>query len=137
MKPNFALISKAIAAVIFSSLLHIAGNAQVKQQTFMFDANHNSHLDATFTGGAVSISWPATATLKNNDFVIERSFDQADFKTICYVFAADNTEFSETLTQYKDRSADLNGKVTAYYRIKQTDKNNIISYSEIITVSLK
>ena len=137
MKSKFTFASKAIAAFIFTSLLHIAGNAQTTQQSVMSIASTNNRLEAIVINGAVTINWPATPALIKNDIVIERSFDQSSFKTICYIFAPGNTEFAETLTHYRDRSPELTGKSTAYYRLRQTDKNDVVTYSDIITVSLK
>lgn len=137
MKQNFTTTSKAIAAFILFSLLHTTGNAQIQQQLSILTASQNNRVEATVIRGAVAISWPAGSSLKNNDFVIERSFNQTDFKSICYVFAADSPDFAESLTHYKDGSIELNGKSIAYYRIKQTDKYNNVTYSDVITVALK
>ncbi len=135
MKLNFA-IGKAIAAIIISSLIHNAGNAQVNQFAALtsISSNFTATLSASVGKTAISINWPAS--FSTNDFTIERSFDRNEFKTVCYVFGVENTEAVDLLTHYNDRSAELNGKTRAYYRIKQADKSGAITYSELVSVAL-
>jgi len=138
MKRISAFYSKAIAAIIISSLLYNTGNAQGKQPIAAYtsvDTNKPAQLSATINNGAISITWPTA--FSSNDFIIERSLDGAEFKTVCYVFAMEASEAIETMGRFNDRSVDLNGKRKANYRIRQEDKNGNVSYTESIAVNLK
>ena len=138
MKRISAFYSKAIAAIVISSLLYNTGSAQVKQQFAAYTsyhANRPAQLSASINNGAISITWPSA--FSSNDFTIERSLDGNEFKTVCYVFGMEQSEAIETLGRYNDRSIDLNGKHKAYYRIRQEDKNGNASYTESTTVNLK
>jgi hypothetical protein len=132
MKQNSTFPGKAIAALILFTILHLTSNAQVKQ----LYAQQGSALTAIVnSNGMVTINWASSSA--NNDLVIERSFDQADFKAICYVMAVDKSEVSDAFCHFNDRSAELVGKTRAFYRIRQTDRNGVVSYSDLLPVVLK
>jgi hypothetical protein len=128
-----------IALTIFS-LTYFAGTAQnaptnainaaaTTTQKFQAIALNNS---------TVTISWQAnTQATANTDIELERSFDMADFKTICYIMAPENGEFAAPVCGFKDKQAMQQGKTEAYYRLKQIDKAGNITYSDVVTVKLK
>jgi hypothetical protein len=70
----------------------------------------------------------------NTRFDIERSFYSNEFSTIQTInlpFAGVNQ------LKVQDNAAELAGRAIAYYRIKTTDANGNVSYSNITTVQLK
>lgn len=136
MKQFSAFYSKAIAAILISSLLYNTGNAQVKQQFAAYTSyTKPGQFSATINNGAIAISWPTS--FNSSDFTIERSVDGSEFKTIAYVFATEASEASEMLGRYNDRSVELTGKNKAQYRIRQADKTGNVSYTESVAVSIK
>lgn len=79
----------------------------------------------------VKIKW-STATETDNDyFTVERSTDENQWTAIKKVKGAGNSTSVISYEAYDD--APVNG--TAYYRLKQTDIDGTISYSEIKTVT--
>lgn len=86
----------------------------------------------------VTISWPTnTQVAANMDIELERSFDMADFKTICYIMAPESPEMAAPICGFKDKQAMQQPKNEAYYRLKQIDKAGNVTYSEVVTVKLK
>ncbi len=81
---------------------------------------------------SVTVKW-TTGTEKNNDyFTIQRSSDGNNFKDISRIDGAGN---SNSLLNYSYTDDNpLSG--TSYYRLKQTDFNNLQTQSEIVSVSL-
>lgn len=89
----------------------------------------------SFTGryfnGSVELNWSTSLEVNNEEYTIERSADGQNFTTIGNVAGVGNTT-SISLYSYKDTNP-LSG--SAYYRIKQTDRDGKFSYSEVIRVS--
>ncbi len=92
---------------------------------------------AILTNKVVRINWKATATTTNADIEIERSIDQLNFKTICYIMASEGPEFSPNTPGFKDKTAAEAGNTTLYYRLKQTARDGKVTYSDVITVTIK
>ena len=87
-----------------------------------------------FDGSLVNLYW-STATEKNNDhFDVERSENGTVFTPVATLSskASGGNSFSRLDYSAKDEQP-LNA--TAYYRLKQTDKDGTFSYSRIIEVS--
>ena len=81
----------------------------------------------------VNIAWK-TATETNSDhFDVERSFNGETYISIATVKAAG---VSDHLISYTFNDV-LTGANTAYYRIKEVDKDGTPTYSEVRTVSVK
>ncbi len=89
----------------------------------------------SFTGryfnGSVDLNWSTSLEVNNEEYTIERSADGQSFTTIGNVAGVGNTS-SISRYSFKD-SNPLSG--SAYYRIKQTDRDGKFSYSEVIRVS--
>jgi hypothetical protein len=89
----------------------------------------------SFTGryfnGSVELNWSTSLEVNNEEYTIERSADGQNFTTIGNVAGVGNTT-SISRYSYKDTNP-LSG--SAYYRIKQTDRDGKFSYSEVIRVS--
>jgi hypothetical protein len=77
------------------------------------------------------LEW-TTATEKNNDyFSIERSTDGVNFLVVGMVDGAGNSS-SVLNYSYSDQKE---GDEITYYRLKQTDENGQINYSEVVAVN--
>ncbi len=89
----------------------------------------------SFTGryfnGSVDLNWSTSLEVNNEEYTIERSADGQTFTTIGNVAGVGNTT-SISRYSFKD-SNPLSG--SAYYRIKQTDRDGKFSYSDVIRVS--
>ncbi len=86
---------------------------------------------ATKETTGIQVQW-ATASEKNNDFfTVEKSTDGVTFETITTVKGAGNSNDIRNYTA-TDRQA-TNG--LSYYRIKQTDFDANITYSEVVSLS--
>jgi hypothetical protein len=89
----------------------------------------------SFTGryvnGSVDLNWSTSLEVNNEEYTIERSADGHNFSTIGAVDGVGNTT-NISRYNFKDTNP-LAG--SAYYRIKQTDRDGKFSYSEIIRIS--
>lgn len=82
--------------------------------------------------GAVVVNW-ATSTETNNDyFTIEKSFNSLDFDEVAQIQGA-GTVNEERRYTYLDVKPYFG---VSYYRLKQTDFDGVVSYSEIVRVSM-
>ena len=81
--------------------------------------------------GEVKLKWSTASEINNNYFTIERSTNGKDFEIVGTVNGAGN---SSTIKNYLwiDESP---LPVTAYYRLKQTDFNGDLSYSNVLASS--
>lgn len=89
----------------------------------------------SFTGryfnGSVELNWSTSLEVNNEEYTVERSADGQNFTSIGFVPGVGNTT-SISRYNFKDTNP-LAG--SAYYRIKQTDRDGKFSYSEVIRVS--
>ncbi|MCF1716971.1 T9SS type A sorting domain-containing protein [Flavihumibacter sp. RY-1] len=89
----------------------------------------------SFTGryfnGSVDLNWSTSLEVNNEEYTIERSADGQNFTAIGNVPGIGNTT-SISRYSFKDTNP-LSG--SAYYRIKQTDRDGKFSYSDVIRVS--
>ncbi len=92
---------------------------------------------AMLSNKVVQINWKAGVAVENADVEIERSTDLVNFKTICYIMASENPDFIPNSPGFKDKTAALTGSNTLYYRLKQSDRDGKVTYSDIITVKIK
>jgi hypothetical protein len=140
MKQIISAPGKVFIALTLFSLTHIAGNAQSTtigaMSAVVLPAQKLQAV--TLNNSTVTISWQAnTQIIANCDVELERSFDQAEFKTICYVMSPEGGEAFAPICAFKDKQAMQQNKAEAYYRLKQIDKSGNITYSEVVTVKLK
>ncbi len=83
----------------------------------------------------VELGWTTVTEINNAGFDVERSVDGEIFEAVRFVKGAGN---SSTMQQYAltDNNAFKQaGSNTLYYRLKQSDLDGRITYSEVITVS--
>jgi hypothetical protein len=141
MKQNLTISVKAIVAALFLIFSVKAGYAQ-DSQSYAINTNNIlpvQKLNAAAINNTVAVSWQSNSQLlAGADVELERSYDMADFKTICYIMAPENAEAAMTTCGFKDKQAfQLTNKSAVYYRLKLTDKAGMVTYSELVTVRLK
>ena len=83
-------------------------------------------LSATVNNNTVTLSFAS-----NSNFQIERSFYSNEFTTIATV----NNTFGGNFN-INDNAAELNGRKVAYYRVKTTNADGTVSYSNTTIVTL-
>jgi len=80
----------------------------------------------------VEIKWETASEINNDYYTVERSQNGENFETLAIVKGAGNSnQLLKYLTIDKDPFAG-----TSYYRLKQTDFNGIIRYSNIVSVNI-
>ncbi|MGE0587498.1 MAG: T9SS type A sorting domain-containing protein [Cyclobacteriaceae bacterium] len=82
---------------------------------------------------SVGLRWTTLSELNNDFFTIERSGSGVEFEELALIRGAGTTDQKRTYT-YEDTKP-LDG--TSYYRLKQTDFDKSVSYSEIVKVNLE
>jgi hypothetical protein len=139
MKQITSASGKLFIALTIFSLTYFAGTAQNAPTNAINAAATVQKFQAiALNNSTVTISWQAnTQATANVDIELERSFDMVDFKTICFIMAPENAEFSAPVCGFKDKQAMQQSKTEAYYRLKQIDKAGNITYSDVVTVKLK
>ena len=87
------------------------------------------------TANTVKINWQTSMELNAKNYTIERSVDNKNFNATSTINAA-GTSF---ITHQYSAIDDITTITTAivYYRLKQTDNDNRISYSKVIAVRIK
>ena len=83
--------------------------------------------------GTVQILWSTSSELDNEYFVVEKSADGVDFKTLGRVEGA----LTSTLTNHYDMVDVLPNIGENYYRLKQVDTNGDFEYSDIISIRMR
>ena len=88
-----------------------------------------------YTTSLVKIIWHTSMELNAKNYIIERSIDNKNFTTVSTTNAAGTSFIAHQYAITDDVTAITNAII--YYRIKQTDNDNRISYSKVIAVRLK
>ena len=84
-------------------------------------------------GEKVDVAWQTVTEVNNAYFTVEKSKDGTNFTKVIDVPGAGN---STTLRDYAE--TDYQPYIgTSYYRLKQTDKNGVFTYSSIVPVNFK
>lgn len=95
------------------------------------DAKNNISVNAIKNGGKVEILWTVSPGLKAAKLVLERSKNNNRFEKVAAVVLRDDVtqemQFAET--DYKPY------KGTIYYRLKQIDKSNNVTYSNVVVIN--
>ncbi len=82
-------------------------------------------------GEKVDVAWETVTEVNNDYFTVEKSKDGTNFTKVIDVRGAGN---STTLRNYAE--TDYQPYIgTSYYRLKQTDKNGVFTYSSIVLVN--
>ena len=85
---------------------------------------------ALYSRKAVAINWNTATDNHSNLFQIERSLDGTDFEKVGEVKAADAVAAGEY--SFSDKIHDLERKNDLYYRIRQIDAANRVTYSKVL-----
>ncbi|MBN8701032.1 MAG: T9SS type A sorting domain-containing protein [Chitinophagales bacterium] len=93
--------------------------------------------DAVVADKTVLLKWITAREMNNSHFVVERSFDKADFSTAGIVLDGFSVNGTGKSYQFKDNIADLQGKTVVYYRLKQVDVDGKFTYSNVLAVRLQ
>lgn len=91
-------------------------------------------LTAALNGSITSISWKTSGEENTSRFYVERSTDNSHFTIVNNVAAAGNSAAVKNYSVQDDISG-VNGSII-YYRIKLTDINGKVSYSNTVAVRL-
>jgi hypothetical protein len=92
----------------------------LKENTVAFEASSK--------GDLVILEWKTTEETDMDHYEVEKSNDAINFENRGSVKATGKTHNDYSFT-------DKNSESTSYYRLKQVEKNNTITYSDIVTVS--
>lgn len=83
----------------------------------------------------VVIKWSTDSASATNYFVVEKSSDGKNFKSVAYVFGAEPTQKDCDCFDCFD---EISGNAkTSYYRLKHVNANGIIQFSEVKMLALK
>ncbi len=83
--------------------------------------------------GKVTVMWSTASEINNDFFTVEKSTDLEIWEELGVVLGA-GTSFTELNYSFIDDSSNTG---TVYYRIKQTDFNNHVEYSDVVSESLQ
>ena len=93
--------------------------------------------DAVVNNNTVVLKWITAQEINNSHFEVERSFDMNSYSTAGLVLDGFTVNGSGKSYQFKDNSAQLNGRSMVYYRLKQFDVNGKATYSKVLAVRLQ
>ena len=93
--------------------------------------------DAVVSNKSVLLKWLTAEEINNSHFEVERSFDINNFSTIGLVLDGVNVNGTNKSYQFKDNSAELQGRSIVYYRLKQFDIDGKTTYSKTLVVRLQ
>jgi len=80
----------------------------------------------------VLIQWSTSEEVNAYKYELERSFDAANWNTISYITAAGNSNNVNNYS-YTDKGV---GSKTAYYRVKQVDRDGKYSYTSVRSIKI-
>ncbi len=89
-----------------------------------------SFFDANAEGLKAILKWNTETKTNNDHFEIERSFDNNHFKSVALITDGFLNADGSKSYSFKDASAELANHTVVYYRVKQNDGNQNITYSE-------
>jgi Secretion system C-terminal sorting domain len=92
--------------------------------------------DAVLKNKNVLLKWITNAENSNENFEVQRSFDNIGFASFATVSKGTQTGGEKVFTS-TDMAANLTGREMVYYRLKQTDENGKVSYSNSVAVRLQ
>ena len=95
-----------------------------------------STFNAILNNKMVNLSWAVNAELANDQFEVERSFDQTNFSTSGFVLGAQSVKNGFGQYSFDDKSAEILKHDVIYYRLKQLDKKGNATYSVVKMVRM-
>ena len=93
--------------------------------------------DAVVNDKSVLLKWITAQELNNSHYEVERSFDMNRYSTIGLVLDGFTVNGTGKSYQFKDNSAELQGRSVVYYRLKQVDVDGRATYSKVLAVRLQ
>ena len=129
----------AIGATAYYYLdISIAGNRTITTPIWYTKTNPLPVTLLSFTATAnnnrtVQLQWKTTNEMNNKNFIVEKSKDGVTFFIINNIEAKNNVA---SINSYAINDNEPNETVT-YYRLKQVDKNGKYTYSTTISINLK
>ncbi len=89
--------------------------------------------NADYNGKYVDLTWSTASEINNESFIVERTTNGTDFEFVNKVKGAGTSYgvLNYKTTDFKPYSS------LAYYRLKQTDFDGKIEYSELVAVTIK
>ena len=91
---------------------------------------------ALSNNNSVSLSWTTSADINNDQFEVEKSFDQSNFSTAAYVLGAQSVNNGIAQYSFEDKDKEILNHKIIYYRLKQADANGKYTYSVVKTVRI-
>lgn len=113
------------AAMRYNSLWFRAFNFTTATTLPVSIINYN----ASYSNGAVSLKWTTTFEKNSSHFIIERSFNGADYTDMAMLVAAGNSDV-EVNYQFTDNVPETNTGAI-YYRLRSVDLDGAAKYSDI------
>lgn len=83
-------------------------------------------------GRQVQLDWATAQELNSASFAVERSLDGRAFQTVATVKAAGNSSVARTYTSIDATP----NQGTNYYRLRQTDLDGTVAYSQVVAVDV-
>ncbi len=93
--------------------------------------------DAVVNNNTVLLKWLTAQEINNSHFEVERSFNMNDYNTLGLVLDGFVVNGTDKSYQFKDNSAELQGRSIVYYRLKQIDIDGKATYSKVLAVRLQ
>ncbi len=92
--------------------------------------------NAALNNNKVDLSWTVNADLKDQQFEVQRSFDQTNFSTSGLVLGAQSVSNGVGQYSFEDNDKEILKHNTLYYRLKQVDANGSYTYSVVKMVRI-
>ncbi|CAN5264185.1 hypothetical protein BH20BAC1_BH20BAC1_13160 [soil metagenome] len=92
--------------------------------------------DAVLGKDAVNLYWSVNSEFANDQFEIERSFDQINFVVSGLILGANSTANGINQYSFPDKNADIFIHQVIYYRLRQVNQNGNYTYSSVKMVRL-
>lgn len=90
--------------------------------------------NASYANSAVSLKWTTTFEKNTSHFIIERSFNGADYSDVAMLVAAGNSDVNVNY-EFTDNIPEANSGVI-YYRLRSVDLDAVQKYSDIRIVRI-
>ncbi|MEO8819885.1 MAG: hypothetical protein ABI267_10710 [Ginsengibacter sp.] len=129
MKTNLLFVKNGL--VVLFLFAAFASNAQTVVQPKINITSFQLMKDQN----KVMIKWSTDSASTTNYFIVEKSDDGKNFKTVAYVFGSDPTQKDCECFDCFDKITRKN--ITSYYRLKHVNTNGIIQFSEVKMLALK
>ena len=92
--------------------------------------------NAASNNKSVSLSWTTSADINNDQFEVERSFDQSNFSTTGFVLGAQSVNKGIAQFSFEDKDKEILNHTIIYYRLKQVDTKGKYTYSVVKMVRI-